>query len=80
MSPEVWSEAGVAGLAMLAIITVVLAHAKNTAAKDKLFVKSLKETRRDDQSERSIDRLCQRESQDKLSKAIDGLADSLKKD
>ena len=80
MSPEVWSEAGVAGLAMLAIITVVLAHAKNTAAKDKLFVKSLKDTRRDDQSERSLDRSFQRESQDKLSKAIDGLADSLKKD
>ena len=80
MSPEVWSEAGVAGLAMLAIITVVLAHAKNTAAKDKLFVKSLKETRRDDQSERALDRTDQRESHDKLSRAIDGLAASLKKD
>lgn len=80
MSPEIWSEAGVAGLAMLAIITVVLAHARNTAAKDKLFVKSLKDTRKDDQSERALDRSDQRASNDKLSKAIDGLADSLKRD
>lgn len=78
LDPEIWGKAGLAGLTLLSLLIVVGVFVRSSFRTSEVFVQSLKEHRFESREERRDARIDSKATHDRLSSAIEDLADSLR--